>query len=56
MNPMCELPAKVYTKRVSGKPVPQKSKAIVGRLPVRMLQAINPQRTPVSAYTKKQPK
>lgn len=38
-----------------GKPNPPKNKAKVGTLNVSSLRNINPQRTPVKAYMKKQP-
>ena len=53
MNPICNRAAKYDVVKISGKPNPPKSKAIVGYFPVDMLQNINPQATPVAAYTKK---
>ena len=53
MNPICNRSAKHDSVKISGKPVPPKNQATVGHLPVKMLQNINPQATPVSAYTKK---
>ena len=53
MNPICNRSAKNDVVKTSGKPNPPKSKAIVGHLPMKMLQNIDPQATPVSAYTKK---
>jgi len=55
MNPMNDISAKAYVVKVSGKPNPPKNQAIVGKLPVKMLQNIDPARTPPEAYTKKQP-
>lgn len=43
-------------KKVSGKPSPPVSKAVIGSMPVVHLNGINPQRVPASAYVKKQGK
>lgn len=53
MNPICNRPAKNDVVKISGKPTPPKNQATVGRIPVAMLQNIDPQATPVTAYTKK---
>lgn len=53
MNPICERSAKNDVVKISGKPTPPKNQAVVGHLPQKMLQNIDPQKTPVSAYTKK---
>ena len=53
MNPICNRPAKNDEVKISGKPNPPQNQATVGHLPVKMLQNIDPQKTPVSAYTKK---
>lgn len=53
MNPICERSAKADLVRISGKPNPPKSKAIKGRMPVVMLQNIDPQATPAKSYVKK---
>lgn len=42
-------------KKVSGKPNPPKNAATKGKFPKKMLQNIDPQRTPAKAYLKKHP-
>lgn len=53
MNPICNRSAKSDEVKISGKLTPPKNQATVGKLPVKMLQNIDPQTTPVVAYTKK---
>ena len=53
MNPICNRSAKYDAVKISGKPIPPKNQATVGHLPVKMLQNIDPQKTPAKAYTKK---
>ena len=53
MNPICNRPAKYDVVKTNGKPNPPMNKATVGHFPVKMLQNIDPQRTPVKAYTVK---
>jgi len=53
MNIVTNRSAKSDTIKVSNKPIPPMNKATVGVLPVKMLNNIDPQRTPVVDYTKK---
>ena len=56
-NPMCDFPAGAYvvkvTKGNSSKTVAPKNKAVVGRVDISSMVAINPSSTPNSAYMKR---
>jgi len=51
MNPICNRSAKHDVVKITGKPNPPKNQATIGNM--GLLPNIDPQRTPVSAYTKK---
>ena len=51
MNPICNRSAKQDEVKINGKPNPPKNQATIDNL--GLLPNIDPQRTPVSAYTKK---
>lgn len=52
MNPICNRSAKYDVVKISGKPNPPKNQATIANLGLGY-QNIDPQRIPVSAYTKK---
>lgn len=51
MNPICNRSAKQDEVKITGKPNPPKNQATIANL--GLLPAIDPQKTPASAYTKK---
>lgn len=53
MNPVTNRPASVDTVKISRKPVPPVNQATIMNFSVENLVNIDPQRTPVSAYTKR---
>ena len=53
MNPITNRSSKQDNVLISGKPVPPKNQATVGKLSVTHLQNIDPQKTPTKAYIKK---
>ena len=56
-NPICDLNAKAYTKRVGGtttaKPNVPPTPATICRLNPNAFTSIDPSKTPVKAYTKR---
>lgn len=53
MNPVTNRASKQDTIRISGKPNPPISKAVLGKMSVSHLQNIDPQKTPSKAYIKR---